>query len=191
MEVLLEDDVGMPKETVRQHMDNIISQVGKQEHQLITKVRFVTCGKCAIRVCTKDIKGHVRAKALSRFAKEHCESKGTKVTRRPTGPQPLLDPWAPPTRGKRLLDDLGYDPEVYLRDKRRRFDDPHHTDFPTDFPDWDMRSGVEPEDDYPRADSSPREPTDADLVLLSRPPRRATIHEHRNLRIQGRIPRRL
>ena len=91
-EILLEDDVDVPEDTVRQHMNNIIAQVGERDHELITKGRFITCAKCAIRVCIQDMHGQIRAKALSGFAKQHCNPKGTHATLQPMGPQPLLNP---------------------------------------------------------------------------------------------------
>ena len=62
-EVLMEDDIDEPEITIREHINDIIANVGQMDHELITRGRYVTCTKCAPGVTTKDIKGQVRAKA--------------------------------------------------------------------------------------------------------------------------------
>ena len=91
-EIPMVDDVDVPETTVREHINDIIANVGQMDHDLITRGRYVTCTKCALRVTTKDLKGQVRAKALSKFAHQQCAPKGKKVTLEPMGPQPLFNP---------------------------------------------------------------------------------------------------
>ena len=53
----LEDEVDEPEEAVRQHMDNIITQVGRNDNELVTRGKFVTC----VNAHTGLYKGHQRS----------------------------------------------------------------------------------------------------------------------------------
>ena len=79
-EVPLEDDQDFPEVSVKQHSEEIISQVGAMNHTLVNRGRFLTCTKCATRVHVKDAKGKTRSKALAIFTDKECKPKGTEVS---------------------------------------------------------------------------------------------------------------